>query len=168
VSIILVAPLSAVPELLATRRPSHLVTLASPEAPPLPPAGLPAQRLELRFNDIAETRPGLVAPSRDMVAALLAFGRAWPATAPLLVHCWAGISRSTAAAYVLACQRAGPGAEARLAGALRVAAPSATPNPLLVALADRLLRRDGAMTRAISGIGRGAEAAEGTPFTLCW
>jgi len=97
---------------------------------------------------------------------LLAFIRAWDRQAPLLFHCWAGISRSTAAAYIAACALAPDRDEAELARALRAASPSATPNAHFVALADDLLNRQGRMIEAIRAIGRGAEAMEGSPFML--
>ena len=58
--------------------------------------------------------------------------------------------------------------EAELAARLRKASPSATPNARLVAIADAMLGRDGRMREAIAGIGRGADAFEGTPFRLTW
>lgn len=119
----------------------------------------------LMFNDITEPREGLVPPDGDVVAAILAFGRDASDRTPLLVHCWAGISRSSAAAYIMACDRH-PRMEADIAWELRRRAPFATPNRLMVALADAQLGRGGAMTAAIAAIGRGAEAFEGTPYTL--
>jgi predicted protein tyrosine phosphatase len=84
----------------------------------------------------------------------------------ILIHCHAGISRSTAAAYALACQQAGPGHEADLAMTLRALSAAATPNPRMIALADDLLGREGKMISAIRAIGRGAEAYEGA--TIDW
>jgi predicted protein tyrosine phosphatase len=83
-----------------------------------------------------------------------------------VVNCYAGISRSTASAYIIAAALAPSRDEAELANTLRRLSPSATPNPRLVALADRILGRDGRMISAIAAIGRGAEAFEGTPFAL--
>jgi predicted protein tyrosine phosphatase len=101
-----------------------------------------------------------------MMTRMLDFARAWGGTAPLLAVCFAGVSRSTAAAYCIACLHAPPGAEAALAQTLRARAPTATPNALMVALADTLLGRDGRMRAAIAAIGRGAETAGGRPFVL--
>ena len=84
--------------------------------------------------------------------ATLAFARRWDRAAPLLIHCWAGISRSTAAAYIAACAFAPERDEAELAARLRKASPSATPNARLVAIADAMLGRDGRMRDAIAGI----------------
>jgi predicted protein tyrosine phosphatase len=97
---------------------------------------------------------------------LLAFIRAWGRESPLVLHCWAGISRSTAGAYIAACALAPERDEASIALALREAAPSATPNARFVALADDILVRRGRMVDAIRSIGRGADAMEGTPFML--
>ncbi|MEN5147653.1 tyrosine phosphatase family protein [Brevundimonas diminuta] len=160
---LIVSPLPQVEQLLAAHQPSHLVTLASPGTVAAFDA---AHRLDLRFNDIAAPREGLVAPSAEHVEALLAFAGGWSGARPLLIHCWAGVSRSTAAAYVIACARTAPGRESEWAARLRGAAPTATPNPLMIALADRLLGRDGAMVRAVEAIGRGAETDWGAPFEL--
>lgn len=164
---LIVAPLRYVPELIAARKPSHVVTLLAPDiAPPHCPGIAPQRHLRLGFNDIVAPMAGFIAPDRGAVQAILDFGAAWDRAAPLLIHCSAGISRSTAAAYILACARTTPGGEDKCAVRLRAAAPSATPNSLMVALADQILGRAGRMTRAIQAIGRGAEAFEGTPFDL--
>jgi predicted protein tyrosine phosphatase len=164
--ILLVCPLKEVEAVSAARQPSHVLSLLSPNGE-LPLWGdLPADRTRLlQFHDIAEPRPDLTPPSEAMIRDLLAFGRSWDGGKPMLIHCWAGISRSTAAAYILACDRK-PGAEEVLAQALRTASPTATPNPLMIRLADSLLRREGHMVKAIAAIGRGAETDVGQPFEL--
>lgn len=123
------------------------------------------ERLILRFNDIVEPREGLTPPDEALVRRLLAFAEGWPVEAPLVVHCFAGVSRSTAAAYILACARSA-GREAELARQLRERSPEATPNALMVSLADDILGRFGAMRTAIAGIGRGVDAFEGAVLTL--
>ncbi len=154
---LLVGPITAVERLLASARVDHVLTLLSPgaEAPPIS-----RPRTVLRFNDIVEPRQGLVAPSGETVAAILAL-RGTPA---LLIHCHAGVSRSTAAAYILACATRPAGEEAALAAHLRTACPEATPNALMVALADAALERGGAMHAAIAAIGRGVDCDEGSPI----
>ncbi len=121
------------------------------------------RHLELSFHDITEPRAGLIAPDRATMDAMIAFGRELPR--PMLIHCWAGVSRSSAAAYVLACAR-NAGRESDIADELRRRAPFATPNRLMVALADDLLGRNGAMVAAIDRIGRGVDAREGWPYRL--
>jgi len=163
---LIVSPASRAAHLIAHRRPRHILTLVSPETilPYTSDAVAPARHLVLRFNDISVPSPGLHAPDSAVVTTLLGFGQDWDGRDPFLIHCWAGISRSTAAAYILICARAPAGREQSIATALRHASPTATPNPLMVRLADDILSRGGAMTKAIEKIGRGQEAAEGLPF----
>ena len=162
-TLLIVSPVHHVTGLAARRNPSHVISL---ELPAQEAADTPFENhRRFSFNDITEPRPGLVAPSAAMIGALLDFGRGWDGARPLLVHCWAGISRSCAAAFVLACDR-NPGRERAIAAELRSRAPFATPNRLMVRLADDLLARDGRMVAAIDAIGRGAEAPHGAPFDL--
>lgn len=125
-----------------------------------------ADHLHLSMHDIVDEQPDLVPPGRAHVEKLLEFAAGWDRTKPLVVHCFAGISRSTAAAFIIAAALSPERDEAELAQALRKASPSATPNARLVAIADELLGRDGRMVSAITSIGRGADAMEGIPFLL--
>ncbi len=84
----------------------------------------------------------------------------------MLIHCFAGVSRSTAAAFIAACALAPKRDEIDIAHALRAASPTATPNARLVALADHALGRSGRMNEAIAAIGRGRDCFEGEPFAL--
>ncbi len=159
---ILVSPLSAIEEAIRTYRPSHLVTLLSPEHMIPTPRDIAVERhLQLAMNDVAEAWASDSPPAEQHVARLLAFGRGWPAEAPMLVHCWAGVSRSMAAAYILLCDRAGPGSELAIARGLRARAAHAFPNPLMIRLADSIMERGGRMVDAIGRIGRGEIVAEG-------
>ena len=163
---ILITPLSALPDAMVMHRPSHIVTLLSTGYMIDTPKGFPAERhLRLGMHDISD-EGGAEAPARTHVDELIAFGRGWDAKAPMLVHCWAGISRSTAATYTILCDRAGPGAEREIANVLRARAPHAQPNRLLVRLADEALGRDGAMVRAIDAIGAGTMVTEGVPVEI--
>lgn len=167
-----VTPLSRLAEALAQSGGGRLLTMLSEGAEFVRPPGLSdADCLWLTFNDITEPREGLVAPSADHVRAILEFGAATTAGRSLVVHCHAGISRSTAAAYIIACARRPDLDESHLADELRRLSPSATPNALIVAHGDAALGREGRMVEAIRRIGRGAEAFEGVQFRFdleCW
>ena len=163
---LLVCPLSQVEAARALHRPSHLVSLLSPASAAEVWPVAEGLHLRLAFHDIAEPREGFTPPDAAVVARLPDFAAGWDAARPMLVHCWAGVSRSTAAAFVVACQRAPQRSEREIAQALRAAAPYATPNPLLVSLADAALGRGGRMSAAIAEIGRGADAFEGALFEL--
>jgi predicted protein tyrosine phosphatase len=122
--------------------------------------------LRLRLHDISAPLDGYIMPDEEHVTDLLQFVRGWDRSAPLVVHCFAGISRSTASAYASVCALNPHRDEASIARALRGASPTATPNIRIVSLADKLLGRDGRMVAAIETIGRGVMADEATPFRL--
>lgn len=151
---IIVCGLSEVPGMIAARRPSHLVTLLDPASMIETPAGFaPDRHLRIGVNDIAEPMEGLVLPTEQVVADLLAFGATWDETAPMVVHCWAGVSRSTASAFILACERNPQADERSIAMAMRRAARHASPNRRIVALADDMMRRRGRMVDAVEAMG---------------
>jgi predicted protein tyrosine phosphatase len=162
-----VCPLSRLHQIVAETRASHVVSLMGVNAEVPRPSGIAAERhLFIGVSDIVEPLEGHVLAGAEHIGQLLAFVGAWGRESPLVLHCWAGISRSTAAAYIAACALAPQWDEAAIALALREASPSATPNARFVALADDLLGRRGRMVDAIRSIGRGAEAMEGTSFML--
>jgi predicted protein tyrosine phosphatase len=164
---IIVTPLSALPDSIRRFRPSRVVTLLSPEHMIETPEGFAQEHhLKLPVNDIAEAWAGEAPPAETHVLALLRFGRAWDTEAPILVHCWAGISRSMAAAYTILCDRLGPGHELAIAQEIRSRAPHADPNRLIVRLADQMLGRDGRMVEAVELMGRGVLVTEGVPVEL--
>ncbi len=164
---LIVCPLSQLGTMIVTRAPSHLITLLSPHDMIMTPAGIdPDRHLRVGVDDIASPLPGMVAPNAALVESILAFGQTWDEQAPMLVHCWAGISRSTATAFVLACER-NPGVdELVIAKAMRLASPHAFPNRRIVALADDILDRRGRMLEAVEAMGASNLAMEGVPFDL--
>lgn len=162
-----VCPLSHLVEAVATHSAGHVVTLINQQTPVPTPAGIPADRhVFLGMNDIAAPRPGFVSPSMEQVARLIELARAWDRKAPIVIHCWAGVSRSTAAAFTVACALSPDRPEKEIAEDIRRLSPTATPNPMIVQFADELLERDGAMIAAARSIGRGEMAMEGVPFRL--
>ncbi|HUJ03529.1 MAG TPA: hypothetical protein VLW75_07835 [Rhizomicrobium sp.] len=158
---ILVTPLSAIEDMIRLYRPSHMITLLSPEHMIETPEGIEAARhLKLGLNDVSVIEESLDPPTERHVAELVEFGRGWNAKAPMLIHCWAGVSRSMAGAYTLLCDRF-PGREREIAQAIRFRAPHAWPNALMVRYADAILQRKGRMVEAVEEIGRGLLVVEG-------
>jgi predicted protein tyrosine phosphatase len=148
-------------------RPSHLVTLLHNDGIlPTPAAIDTANHLRISIHDISTPQPGMVHPGAAHVERILAFARDWDRAAPMVVHCLAGISRSTATAFITACALNPLAPEALIAQRIRALSPTASPNILLVEIADQLLRRDGRMIEAIEDIGYGEPAMEGWPFAL--
>jgi predicted protein tyrosine phosphatase len=162
-----VSALRGLAEVAASLGSYDLLTLLSPDTADdaMLRALRPRRRLSLTFHDIIEASPDYIAPDRAGVEAILRFARDETRAAPLLIHCWAGISRSSAAAFIIACD-ANPEREQVIASELRRRAPFVTPNRLMVSLADDLLGRHGCMIDAIARIGRGIDAFEGTPYQL--
>jgi predicted protein tyrosine phosphatase len=167
---IFVCPLSKVDEMVARHKPARVVSLLDPHFtfPDLGPDYI-GRHLQLRFHDIHVAAADEIAPSADHVARLIEFVSTLEPGEDLLIHCRAGISRSTAAAFITACCLYPDVPELDLAMALRRASPIARPNQVLVALADVALGRNGRMTDAITRTGRNLpwlEAFEGEAFEM--
>ncbi len=167
---LLVTPLSGLPDALKTHGPSHLVSLLSPEHMIATPEGFPAAaHLKLGVNDIIDPAAGTAPPTRAAYGCTARhFARSWDASAPMVIHCWAGISRSMASAFTILCDRLGPNREIQIARAMRQRAPHAQPNRLLVQHADDVLGRGGRMVLALNSMGPPLRMEEGvaTAFPL--
>ena len=164
---LIVCSLSAIHDVARKTGASHMLTVISAGTEVRRPDSIAADNhLFLAFNDITAPADGLVPPGPEHIEQLLAFGRGWDRTAPMIVHCWAGVSRSTAAGFILAHALTEGSDPAALARLLRARAPWATPNARMVALADDLLGEGGRMRDAVAAIGRGQMAYEGQPFLL--
>ena len=149
--------LSELPTVVERQRPTHVISITDPNDEPLDfPEAVAV--LRLAFWDV-HVIDGMVArklsphdsdayPSAVHALAILDFGRQVPAEARVLVHCWAGVSRSSAAAYLLCCQ-AIPGDEWSAFQLIKVLRPQAQPNPLLVRFADKLLGAEGRMAACL-------------------
>ncbi len=162
-----VCSLALIGDTVAKTGARSLVSLLSPETAIARPKEIaPERHLHLALSDIVAPVPGQILPERMHLDELLGFVLAWDRAEPMVIHCWAGVSRSTAAAYIAACALNPWRDEFEAARAIRAASPTATPNARLVALADVALGRSGRMNEAIAEIGRGQECFEGTPFAL--
>ena len=126
----------------------------------------PENHLVIPVDDIILPVEGYIAPAEEHVERLIEFVGKWDRAAPMVVHCYAGISRSTAGAYVAACALNPARDEQEIAQAIRRASRTANPNARIVSIADRLLKRRGRMVRALDTIGPGHIAEEGVPFRL--
>lgn len=144
-----------------------LITLMNQDATVHRPESIaPERHLIVAISDITDEMEGHVLPGGDHVARLLNFVRVWDREHPLLIHCYAGVSRSTAAAFISACALNPDRDESEIAQVIRRSSPTATPNQRLVAVADDMLGRNGRMVTAIDRIGRGEDCFEGVPFAL--
>jgi predicted protein tyrosine phosphatase len=162
-----VCSLARVPDTVARLQPWGLITLLDPSSMIETPEGVsPTTHLKLGLNDTAISQAGLVSPAAVHARAVIDHAQVWDQSAPLVVHCWAGVSRSTATAFIVACALNPEIEPSAIADYIREASPTATPNRLLTAFGDDLLGRGGKMVDAIDAIGRGEECWEGVAFDL--
>ena len=144
----------------------HIVTLLRLTDRVERPAHIaPENHLVLSVDDISAPIEGYTCPGDEHVARLIAFAGRWDRAAPMVVHCFAGISRSTAGAFVTACTLNPKRDEREIAQVIRRASPTAQPNARIVAIADRLLDASGphAARRRSHGPGRGRHGRPAVP-----
>ena len=164
---IYVCSLSKLETTVTRSKASHVATLISEGTPVERPDGISVQNhLFLRFHDISTPMEGMTLPGEAHIDQFLKFVKDWNRAAPLVVHCWAGISRSTAGAMIGLCALRPDLDEDDIAGRIRAGSPEASPNSAMIALADRLLERDGRLIGATERIGCGRVAFEGSVFSL--
>ena len=162
-----VCSLAALADTVKATGASHILTvMANVHQVQRPVSVLEANHLRVQMDDITEQMDGFVAPSDSHIEQVLNFVRSWNRSAPLVVHCYAGISRSTASAFAAACMLNPHRDEISIARQIRAASPIASPNRLIVSLADKALGREGRMLRALDEMGPGSMTVEGKPFRL--
>jgi predicted protein tyrosine phosphatase len=135
---------------------THVLSILDPLYPE--PADFAAygwhERLTLRFDDIIEPTPGMVLPQLEHIEELLQFGQGLAAADDdplrhLLIHCHAGISRSTASMAALLAEARPQADEDAIFAHIREIRPQAWPNSRMVAMADDLLGRGGRLLAAL-------------------
>src|SRR6201995_3805484 len=150
-----VCSLAALPETVRLSGASHVLTvMGNVDQVARPVSVLPSNHLKVAMDDITEPMDGYVMASESHVAHVLGFIRGWDRGAPMVIHCWAGVSRSTASSFAAACALNPHRNEIEIARKLRAASPNASPNRLIVALADKALGRPGGMVRALEVFGQ--------------
>ena len=169
---IVVCPLSKVTEMIDTYTPECIVSLLDPEFtfPEVGPKYV-NRHLQLSFHDIHVPTEAQVIPPAKHIDDLLNFVAAWKRIAPILIHCRAGIGRSTATAFITACLHNPYTDELDIAATLRRVSPLARPNETLIGLADHAMGRSGRMSKAIADTGRDlpwifGTVDEGEPFEM--
>ncbi len=165
---IIVCPLPSIAEMAVRHGAREMVSLIAEKQDFHRPGFIAADRhLKLAMNDIGFAGTGdLIAPNEQHVDRLIGFVREWDQSAPIIIHCWMGVSRSPAAAAIAVLSLHPEEDDFELAARLRKVAPHATPNTRLIEIGDTMLGRGGRLVKAIKGIGRGAETDGRASFTL--
>lgn len=144
-----VCGLAALPSLTTELQPTHLVSLLGDDPfPSTPGCVVPDGHLKLHMHDITEPMDGFIVPERAHLESLIEFSHRWQQAGPLVIHCFAGVSRSTAAALIVLCSY-NQGRERDAARILRERAPHAFPNRRMIDLADDLLTCGGRLREAV-------------------
>jgi len=150
--------------------PDRILSIAEPGFRNPTPAGMQSERHHhLNFDDIVESLPGYLEPSDHHVGEIMDLATRLLDTDRILVHCQAGISRSSAAALIILSVR-NPGHERAIATQLRAEGPWFVPNRLMVAIADRLIGRGSLLSAALISMGPPSAVLNGKPvrFPLRW
>jgi predicted protein tyrosine phosphatase len=164
---IYVCPLSRLEETVAQKGARYVITAINPWSIPETPARvLDGNHLRIAINDINAPHNNLIHPEAHHIETLIEFAYKWNRDGPLVVHCLAGISRSSASAYISACALNAAAPERLIALALREASPTASPNMLMVRHADELLNRHGRMIAAIEALSPGSATMEADTFSI--
>lgn len=143
---------------------THVLSLLGVEGVPETPQGIdPARHLHIEVDDVPASYAGDIEPTAAHVRAFLDFAEKWNRQGAMFVHCYAGVSRSTAAALCILCHY-NPGRETAAAAALRQAAPHAKPNRQIIALADRVMGLDNRLVAAVETMGPGLYEGGPTPL----
>ena len=121
-----VCSLALLNKTIETTGAQHVVTLlGAADQVPLPSNIKRGNYLRLYVHDIVDPTPGQVQPEIEHVERLVEFVQGWKRETPLVIHCWAGISRSMASAFAILCDRLGENREIEIARAMRQRAPHA-------------------------------------------
>ena len=147
-----ISSLVDMPDLVREFGVRDLVSVIDPDAqPPTPPEIDPTRHHRCAVHDITEPSPGEISPQTKHIEALIEFLDTWDSEVPLLVHCLAGVSRSTAVALIAHTLKTGD--PHKSAEALRKASAYAWPNRRILALADSILGLDGELIDARDAMG---------------
>jgi predicted protein tyrosine phosphatase len=144
----------------AERKVSHVLSIVDPDQPELEAFGTYGEhaRLELRFHDIIEETPGEEAPQPHHVEQILSFGRDIlrepAALRHLLVHCHAGVSRSTASMTLLLAQAQPQLAARDVLHQVLAIRDKAWPNLRILTFGEQQLGRPGEFSGAVGEIYR--------------
>lgn len=154
----------------STRRLQPDAVISIMDAANLAPSLLlaPERHLHLGFHDIQKPEAGRSPPSREQIARMIEFAESHRKSGArqLLIHCMAGVSRSPAAAYILAIsvRKEDP---LRAATQLFRAAPFADPNMLMIRHADDLCGWKGTMLATVRAAQENlVDTQQPHPFTI--
>jgi predicted protein tyrosine phosphatase len=145
----------------------HVISLNDPNSVPPPIPDIPkSNRLCVEFHDVTEEMPHRITPTIEDIETIISFGRGvLDGGDPVLIHCVAGVSRSTAAGLIVAanCSTKEPDELVKL---LRNKAPYCQPNTLMIRLGDNSMALNGELISAVGSMDDPDQKATPEPFVL--
>lgn len=144
---------------------THILSISAPNFRTPTPYWFTGVHKHVFFQDVVSRKNAVVldasAPTAADIREVLKYGReclmaSRAEPTHLLIHCTHGASRSPAAAFAILCLWLGKGREVQAKNFLLRIRPGSVPNLLVVAYADKLLRRGGEDGRGHSGPQRSA------------
>lgn len=103
--------------------------------------------IRLNFVDTFLDEKSMHGPKDHHIQTLIDFAASVDLENGLIAHCHAGISRSPAAVIIVMTAILGPGSEDKAYDEVLRVRPQAMPNTEMMAIADRLLGRNGALQK---------------------
>ena len=144
----------------ASKSYTHVISFGTNEPEQFPPSGFSehsGKKLRLIFHDVTWSRHNLIAPEHKQIVELINFIKTdlGSKDSNFLIHCWAGQSRSTAAALILI-QIIHNDVVAACKALLNIV-PHAKPNLLMIKYADSILSCGGKLIEAVEVIHENAK-----------
>lgn len=165
-TILHICPLDDVAAVIRHHAPSHALSLIRRrDGLALPQPLASTRHLHLAIDDIEVAQAPYLLPQVEDVQRIIMFFDEARGAGHVLVHCWQGISRSSAAALI-GLAMCVPGQEDVQARRLFQCMPFARPNRRLLALADALLQRDGRLAAMSDCFDHGGTVPMGRPVSL--
>lgn len=149
---LIVSSLAGAAEAYRRYKPALVISLLSEEEASPSFDGIESSRHLLLYVDRESCADSINRAARARASEIVEFARNWDGVGDILIHCNRGVSRSTAAAFIIMCIKEPGTPEAALMRRLRCAAPHADPCPLLVTYADEILGREGRMADAVDDL----------------
>ena len=164
---IIVAPLNQLDRVVAAEEPEQVLSIISEELMPETPLGFARERHHrIPVHDISAPSPGMTIPGIEHAEAILEAASQWTRSGPYVVHCWAGVSRSGAAA-LLTLASLHKGRETEIARYMRARSIFAQPNRALIRAGDEVLGLNGRLVEAVEAMSPADLTAYGTPYHMC-
>lgn len=149
---LIVSSLAGAADAFRRHQPSRVISLLSEEEEAPVFQGVDPDRHLLLYVDRESCAKTISRAASARARDIVNFAKDWKGDGHLLIHCNRGVSRSTAAAFIIMCMREPATSEAELMKRLRAVAPHADPCPMLVTYADEILGRDGRMADAVDDL----------------